>query len=194
MYAAASAARLAVQRRREEQRLAAGRARADDAVDGGAEAHVEHPVGLVEHECADVGERHRAARHQVLEPARRRHQDLRAPGGADLLLEADPAVHGGNLETAGAQQRPRVLDDLGGELAGRREHERGGARLAPPDAVGERHGERQRLARPGRRLGQHVATGEHVADHEPLDRERPLDALSGEGVHDRGGYAEIGER
>ena len=120
--------------------------------------------------------------------------DLRAAGGADLLLEADPAVDGGNLEAAGAQQRPRVLDDLGGELAGRREHQRRGARPATPDAIGERHGERERLARPGRRLGQHVATGEHVADHEPLDRERPLDALGGEGVHDRGGYAEIGER
>ena len=43
----------AFERGREEQRLALARTRLDDPVDGRAEAHVEHPVGLVEHEHAD---------------------------------------------------------------------------------------------------------------------------------------------
>ena len=53
-------ARLAVERGGEEQRLAVGRAGGDEAVDGGAEAHVEHAVGLVEHQRLDVRERDRA--------------------------------------------------------------------------------------------------------------------------------------
>ena len=42
----------ALERRREEQRLALLRHLRDDPVDGGLEAHVEHPVGLVEDEDA----------------------------------------------------------------------------------------------------------------------------------------------
>jgi hypothetical protein len=65
---------VAVKRRREEQCLAVLRACADDPVDRGAKAHVEHAVGLVEDEHADVVERERAARQQVLEATRGRHQ------------------------------------------------------------------------------------------------------------------------
>ena len=45
---------LAVEGRGEEQRLAVARAGGDDPVDGRAEAHVEHAVGLVEDEDLDV--------------------------------------------------------------------------------------------------------------------------------------------
>ena len=76
------AADLAVERGREEQRLAVVRALADDAVDGGAEAHVEHAVGLVEDEDLDVGERDRAARQQVLEAAGGGDDQVRGAGVA----------------------------------------------------------------------------------------------------------------
>ena len=56
---------LARERRREEHRLAIiGRER-DEPVDDRAEAHVEHAVGLVEHEHLDVAERDRSAVEQV---------------------------------------------------------------------------------------------------------------------------------
>ena len=41
---------LLVERRREQQRLALGRRLAHNAADGGQKAHVEHAVGLVEHQ------------------------------------------------------------------------------------------------------------------------------------------------
>ena len=77
VYASASRADLAVERGREEEGLAVARRSADDPVDGGPEAHVEHAVGLVEHEHADAVEAHGAARDQVLEAARRGDDDVR---------------------------------------------------------------------------------------------------------------------
>ena len=59
----------ALQRRREEERLALGGGLGDDPVDGRLEAHVEHAVGLVEDEDADAARARRAALDQVLEPA-----------------------------------------------------------------------------------------------------------------------------
>ena len=58
---------------------------AQDLLDLRAEAHVEHPVGLVEHEDRDVLDRDEAAVHQVLQPARRGDDDLRALRGLRLL-------------------------------------------------------------------------------------------------------------
>ena len=60
------AARL--ERRREEQGLATERGLGDDPVDGGLEAHVEHPVGLVDDQHPDAVEGECAAVEQVLEP------------------------------------------------------------------------------------------------------------------------------
>ena len=67
---------LAVERCREEHRLPVARHTSDDLVDLGLEAHVQHPVCLVEYEDADTIERHDPLRDQILEPARRSDQHL----------------------------------------------------------------------------------------------------------------------
>ena len=187
------AAGLAVERGREEQRLAVARALGDEPVDGRAEAHVEHPVGLVEHERLDLVELERPALEQVLEPPGGGYEDVGALRVAGLLLEADAAVDGGHAELANPRQRAQLVDDLAGQLA--RGGEDQGRRPAGigRDAVDERSAEGERLAGPGRRLGEHVAAGEHVGDDELLDGERGVRAALFERIGDRTGNAEIGE-
>src|SRR5688572_25787600 len=89
---------LALERRREEERLTLVRALADDAVDSRAEAHVEHAVGLVEHEQLHAVETEGAAVEEVLETAGRGHDDLCLGRLAGLLLDAHAAVDGSDLE------------------------------------------------------------------------------------------------
>ena len=188
------AAGLAVERGREEQRLAVARALRDDPVDGRAEAHVEHPVGLVEDEDLDVGERDRAAREQVLEAAGRGHDEVGGAGVLDLLVEADAAVDGGDVQAAGGGQRARLLDDLA-----RRAHASGRARArracAPsgsststigaakaivlPEPVGD-------LARTSTPSRTSSMTSDWMAKGDG-------DAALGERAHDRLRQAELGE-
>ena len=113
----------ALERRREEQRLALGGGLGDDPVDGGLEAHVEHPVGLVEDEDPHVLAMQGAALDQVLETARGGDDDVGAGGALGLRAEADAAVDGGD-RGAGRQHRLELVDDLARELAGRGEDER----------------------------------------------------------------------
>ena len=120
--------------------------------------------------------------HQVLEPARGGDEHVGALAGLDLLLEADAAVDGRDLEAADAGQRLGLLDDLGGELARRGEHERGGAAAAVLEALDDRDHEGERLAGARGGLGEHVAAGEHVTDDEALDREGLGDAALGESL------------
>ena len=115
---------LAVERGGEEQRLASGGALRDDPVDRGPEAHVEHPVGLVEDEDLNRVEREGAPGEQVLEPPGGRDEHVRAGGVPRLLDEADAAVDGRDPERACVGDLPDVLDDLGRELAGGCEDER----------------------------------------------------------------------
>ena len=165
----------------------------DDAVDGGPEAHVEHAVGLVEHEDADVGERERAALEEVLQAAGRGDDDVRLGGLTGLALERDAAVDRGDLQRACVGDVPRLLDDLRRELAGGGEDERGGARGRRLDAVDERHAEGERLAGPRGGRDEDVAAGEDVGDDQALDCERLCDAALSECARDGIGHAEIGE-
>ena len=160
---------------REEERLAVGRGAVDDPVDGGAEAHVEHPVGLVEDEDPDPAEGDRAAVDQVLEPAGGGDEDVGAPGGLDLGTEADAAVDGGDAKAASVDERLELVDDLAGELPGRGEDEGLRPALARLDQVDERDAEGERLARAGRRLDEEVVARERIADDHLLDGERLLD-------------------
>ena len=157
----------------------------DDPLDGRLEAHVEHPVGLVEDEDLDVGERDDAARDQVLEPAGRGDDDVGLARRRALGAEADAAVDGGDPQVAGAGDRVELVDDLAGELAGRRQDEGRDGRAAGLDEIDERHAEGERLARPGRRLDEQVMAREGVLDDHLLDGKGFCDVALCERAHDR---------
>ena len=184
---------LAVERRREEHRLAIPRSRVDDALDVGAEAHVEHAVGLVEDEDLGVLERDGAALHEVEQAARGGHQDLRAAGELRLLLNAGAAVDGRDREVAHRGDRPEVFSDLKRELARGGDDERRAGRRFQAKLLDDRSGEGKGLARSGGGLDEDVAAGESVADHERLDCKRFCDASLGEGIADGRGHAKIRE-
>ena len=177
----------------EEQRLSLVGASADDAVDRWAEAHVEHPVGLIEHEDADRRERKGAALQKVLQATRRGNEDLRSPGLRRLLGQPDATVDGCDTQLARPSNVLELTDDLAGELAGGRQDQRSGARLAGLQALGDRDPESERLARAGGRLDEHVTACEDVGEDEPLDGERLGDPATRESGDDRARDAEIGE-
>ncbi len=89
-HAAGELADHAGERRREEQRLALLRHAREDRVELLLEAHVEHAVGLVQHQDLDAPESHAAAVQVVLEAARRGDRDVeRLPH----LRELQPERH-----------------------------------------------------------------------------------------------------
>ena len=157
----------------EEERLAPGRQVPQHAPDVGQEAHVEHPVGLVEHQVLDAGKLGVGRAEVVEQPAgrgddaRRRRCGTRAPGvpiptPPKIAAAGDRRVHGQVVE---------VLEDLRGQLAGRRQDERArGAAGLVDQPVEDGQQERRRLAAPGHRAGEHVPPLERGRDGVGLDR------------------------
>ena len=185
---------LAVERRREEHRLALLRQPGDDLVDLRLEAHVEHPVGLVEDQHADAVERDDLALDQVLQAARRGDEDVGVARGLGLRGDRDAAVDRGDPEVVRRRDRADLGRDLRGELAGGDEHEPGRARVARVEPLDERHGEGERLAGARRRLREHVAAGERVREDEPLNSEGSVDVALRERLCDARGYTQLEER
>ena len=119
--------------RREEQRLALRRQLADDPPDVVDEAHVEHAVGLVEDEDVRPGRAERApVLHQVEQaarasrPGRRRRARARGSGG----LIGTPPMASATRRAKMAPVGLEALDDLGGQFAGRAQHQDAAGALA----------------------------------------------------------------
>src|SRR4051812_21973623 len=140
------AANLAIERCREEQRLALARGLGDDAIDDRAEAHVEHAVGLVEDEDAYLRKVDGAAGDEVLEAAGGGHDDVRLAGELRLALQACASVDGDDVQSAGMRDVADLLDDLRGKLTRRGEHERCLLRAVRVEPVDDRNSEGKRLA------------------------------------------------
>ena len=148
----------------EEQRLAVVGRLGDDPVDGGLEAHVEHPVGLVDDQDPQLIEGEGPAIEQVLEPARGGDDDVGAGGLLGLLLEPDAAVDRGDRERPGGGDVVQIVDDLQGELAGRGEDQRRGTAVVGLDALDQRDPEGEGLARAGGRLDEDVVAVEDILE------------------------------
>ena len=141
----------------EEEALALRRQQRDHAPDVGQEAHVEHPIGLVEHEDLDAAEIDVALRRVIEEPPGRRNQHVDAAAqqrGLRVYVHT-AEYHRGAQRHVLAVASHAVLD-LRRELPRRREDQRADA----PPAVARRGGgqalkEGQREARrlAGARLG-----------------------------------------
>ena len=163
----------AVGHRRGEQRdLLVVRGVLEDALDILLEAHVEHLVGLIEDEEAQLGDVQGALGQVVDDSTRGAHDDLGAAAQARELnavglaavdrQHLDPAeVIGEGLEGVGHLER---------ELAGGGQHERLGGALLGVDAGEDRQRERGRLAGAGLREADDVVALHQDRDGLRLDR------------------------
>ncbi len=108
--------------RREEQRLPGLGGGGDDLLHVVDEAHVEHPVRLVQHETLDVREVDRTAAEVIEKSARCRHENVAAEAQLDRLArDRGPAVNHERLDRRGRSIPMDRGADLLGELAGRRD-------------------------------------------------------------------------
>ena len=110
---------LAAHRGREHQRLMVGGQRLEDLVDGVRETHVEHLVGLVEDDAADLLQVDEAAVLQVEQTAGRGHDDVDALlQRTDLRLDGSAAVDGLHVDALHKlREVVQVVGNLQAELA-----------------------------------------------------------------------------
>ena len=186
---------LVVERGREQQVLALLGQEREDLADVRDEAHVEHPVRLVEHEDLDLAEVGRLLADVVEQPARRRDEELDAgPELLELRLDRHAAVDAGDPERDVLAVALGHLLDLHAQLAGGREHERAdgvagrreariGVELEPFE---DRQHECRGLAGAGLGGREEIAPFEDEGDRLGLDRRRGGVALLRDGSQEVG--------
>ena len=166
---------VAVERGREQHRLGATGAVAQDPLDLWREPVVGHAVGLVEAHDLDRTEVDLVRLQQVDQAQRGGDHELDAACQVvDLAVPAGPAVDREDLHAGVGGDRLEHLGHLHGELARRHEHQ--AERLARLGDIGDagehRHAEGERLAGTGLGPTAHVAALHGDRDGLGLDRER----------------------
>ena len=158
----------------EEQRLPLARQQADDALDIGDEAHVQHAVGFVDHQDLGVGQQDRAALEHVDQAAGGGDQHIDAAHQHVLLIGHALAADDqrvGQLQVFAVVDK--ILSHLQREFAGRLQdqaarHAGAGARAGQD--VQHRQREAGGLAGAGLRGAHHVAPHQHEGNGLLLDR------------------------
>ena len=179
---------------REQQRLARGRRLGNDAAHGGCKAHVEHAVGLVEHQDRHVGEVGRTLVDKVDETARRGDEHVAATGKSGLLRLVAHATHNDSAAMPGlladdTRASLNLLSELTG--GGHNEHEHALALGGMAQAIERGKQERGRFAGAGLSGGHDVAALEHCGDGAALHGRRLLVAHLGNGGENLLGQSEL---
>jgi len=163
------------------------------------EAHVEHPVGLVEHDHPECAEAQGAPLEVVVEAPRGRDDDGGPRReGAKLRPHGLAADENGGPEASPAPEDAERFGDLERELTRGCQHEGvdsgAGARERPREPLDDGNRERRGLA--GARLGaaDQVAAVENRTDRLGLDGSRNGIARGGDGLAHRGRERKIGKR
>ena len=159
-------------RRREEEGLPLGGHVLEDATDVGQEAHVEHPVGLVQHEVLDPRQLGVGGLEVVQQPARRGDHHVHATAEGMLLGPHADAPEDGRTGDRGMDgQVVQVGQDLGGQFTGWRQHQRpGGAPGLVHQVMEDRQQEGSGLAASGLGTGENVPPSQAGRDSIGLDR------------------------
>ena len=182
--------------RGEEHRLADRGDLGDDALDVGQEAHVEHLVGLVEHEDLHLRQVEVTTVCKVDDASGRADDDVNSVAqGIDLRFIRAAAIDGEHADAAEASGSLEVGRDLEAELAGRADDEGLGpvAVAFEVDALQERDAEAEGLAGAGLRLADEVLALKGERKAHLLDGEGALDAIGKKGCGDLWICAELSE-
>ena len=171
-------------RRREQQRLALRGQLGADRLDIGNEPHVEHPVGLVDHQHVATAEHDLATLEQIHQATRRGDQHIDAIlQRLDLIAHLHAADQQRHLEIVVGPVLDEFLRDLRGKFARRFQdqaarHQRAAAAMA--EDVDHRQHERAGLARAGLGDADDVAHHQDAGDRLRLDRRGRVIALGGD--------------
>ncbi len=167
------------ERGREQQRLPVlARQDRQDLAHRRQEAHVQHPVALVQHQHLDVGQVYRLLLHVVDQPAWRGDDEVQATAQRlDLRLDADTPEDGGAARPQMAAVIAQALVHLRGQLTGRGQDQRTRTALARGGTVAVNHQPLQHrqhesggLAGTGLGASEQVAAGQHQGNGLRLDR------------------------
>ena len=182
-------------RRREQRDLLGVGGVGEDRLDVLGEAHLEHLVGLVEHEVLQLRQVERALVEVVHDAAGRADDDVHAAAERrQLHAVALAAVDGEDVHAADVRRvLLERLADLQRELARRGEHERLRGLLRDVEPVEDRQRERGGLAGAGLREAHDVAAREQRRDRRGLDRRGRLVADVAQCLEHRVAQPEIGE-
>ena len=163
-------------RRRKERRLPRRRRGLEDDIEVLGEPHVEHLVGLVEHQQLDRIELQRPPFQMIERAARRGDHDMGAAfEGADLLMHRRAAVKGQHRKADALRVLVDRFGDLHRELARRYQHDAAGlirTGTAFADPLQHRQRKRRGLAGAGAGLAEEVAPLEQQRDRLALHRGR----------------------
>mmetsp|Transcript_13906 Transcript_13906/g.44638 ORF Transcript_13906/g.44638 Transcript_13906/m.44638 type:complete len:372 (+) Transcript_13906:703-1818(+) len=170
---------------------------ADDLPQLRLEAHVEHPIRLIEDEVPHISRADRLVAQHVVEPAGRAHHQVQLSSEHQhlplLQVLSHAPEHAGGAAAKGGGEGPRLLVDLLRQLARRRQHKReratgGPVRLASGGGLPEeREQEAERLPRPRLRNRNHVAPRQRQRQRLRLDRARRVKPALVQKVGDGGG-------
>ncbi len=183
------------ERGREQQALPLLVGAPGDLTDGLLEAHVEHAVGLVEHQGVEAVDLQRALAQVLLHAPRCADDDVGTMlQRADLRAEGHTATQGQYLDVVGgARQTADLLGDLVGQLACRAQHQRLATEVARVERVQQADAEGGGLAAAGLGLGDQIPALENQRQAGGLDRRHLGIADGGEvGLHG-GGKGQAGE-
>ena len=183
--------------RREEQRLPLDRQFGDDLPDVVDEAHVEHAVGLVEHQKLDLAELQPVALHEIEQAAGRGDHDFDAlHDRADLASHRHAADRQRRSQAHVAAIGVEAVEDLSRQFAGRAQHQHAAGLGLRLDAVLQnavQDGKREGCGLAGAGLGDadDVTAGEREGNGLSLDRRGREIILFLERTRDGIGEAEI---
>ena len=182
--------------RREHHGLALGRHRRHDAPDVLDEPHVEHPIGLVQHEDFQRVEAHRLSLEVIQQPPRGRHDDVHpAPQRQLLRTVPDTAEDDGGLEWKQRAVGLHRFADLRRQLARGGQDQRPRRRgAAPRQALEDGQHKPGGLARAGLRAAEKVASRQRERNRPLLDGGRRLIACPFDGLNEFGPKAQLQKR
>ena len=157
------------------------------------EAHVQHPVGLVQHHGLDLVQTDGAALHVVHQAAGGGHHDLGALfQRVDLLVNGRAAVQAHRAHTLlELAQIAQLVLNLNGQLAGGSQHQSQNIGGFGVDVLHHGNAEGIGLAGAGGRLGNNVLPLQKIRDRATLYGGGLLIALLGQRLHNRLGQAEL---
>jgi len=165
----------------------------NDPINNRLEAHIKHPINLIDDQNLDPIKNKDTTIEQILKPTKHNNNNINTYSTLNLLLKTNSTINKNNQQNTNNHDHPQLVDNLHRKLPNQNKHKHHRAPHINLDQINKQDTKNEHLTQTNQQLNKNIITTKNINNHKLLNNKRHNYPTLKKNIHNKTRYTKINE-